>query len=141
MGKGRQSGFGKAYLAAIPLTGLALLGWSLSEVATNPPPPGWLILTGLTALTGAYTVRIPGSVVRLSVSEPIVFLATLLYGPSAGTITAAVDALVMSLLVFSDLFVAIFVGGIGRHMVEAHHRGDEAGVTRIASSMFSTEFA
>ena len=97
MGKGKQSGFGKAYLAAIPLTGLALLGWSLSEVATNPPTPGWLILTGLTALTGAYTVRIPGSVVRLSVSEPIVFLATLLYGPSAGTITAAVDALVMSL--------------------------------------------
>jgi len=43
--------------------------------------------------------------------------------------------LVMSLLVFSDLFVAIFVGGIGRHMTEAHHRGDHQGVTRITSSM------
>ena len=96
-GDSSKSSFGRVYLAAIPLTGLALLGWSLSEVVANPPPAGWLILTGLTALTGAYTVRIPGSVVRLSVSEPIVFLATLLYGPSAGTITAAVDALVMSL--------------------------------------------
>lgn len=96
-GASSKSTFGKVYLAAIPLTGLALLGWSLSELAANPPPAGWLILTSLTALTGAYTVRIPGSVVRLSVSEPIVFLATLLYGPSAGTITAAVDALVMSL--------------------------------------------
>lgn len=96
-GNSGKSNFGKAYLAAIPLTGLALLAWSLSEVSANPPTTGWLILTGLTALTGAFTVRIPGSVVRLSVSEPIVFLATLLYGPSAGTITAAVDALVMSL--------------------------------------------
>jgi len=96
-GTSKKSSFGKAYLTAIPLTGVVLLGWSLSEVSANPPPPGWLILTGLTALTGAYTAKIPGSVVRLSVSEPIVFLATLLYGPSAGTLTAAVDALVMSL--------------------------------------------
>ncbi len=58
---------------------------------------GWVLLTALTALTGAYTIRIPGLVVRLSVSEPIVFLSTFLFGPAAGAITAAVDALVMSL--------------------------------------------
>lgn len=92
--KGR---FAQFYLAAIPVAGLALLAWAASEVFVHPPPAGWLLLTGLTALTGAYTVRIPGLVVRLSVSEPVVFLATLLYGPSAGTITVAVDALVMSL--------------------------------------------
>lgn len=92
-----RSRFGKLYLAVIPIAGLALLAWAASEVVMHPPSAGWLLLTGLTALTGAYTVRIPGLVVRLSVSEPVVFLATLLYGPSAGTITAAVDALVMSL--------------------------------------------
>lgn len=43
--------------------------------------------------------------------------------------------LVMSLVVFNGLFVSIFVGGVSRHMVEAHHRGDPAGVTRIVSSM------
>lgn len=43
--------------------------------------------------------------------------------------------LVMSLVVFGDLFVAIFVGGVSRHLVEAHHRGDPHGVTRIVSSM------
>lgn len=43
--------------------------------------------------------------------------------------------LVMSLMVFSDLFVAFFVGGISRHLVEAHHRADPGEVTRIVSSM------
>ena len=97
VGEGTESTLGRVYLAVIPVTGLAILGWSVSQVTATPPPVGWFVLTGLTALTGAYALRIPGLVVRLSVSEPIVFLATLLYGPSAGTIAAAVDALVMSL--------------------------------------------
>jgi putative nucleotidyltransferase with HDIG domain len=96
VGQDNKSGFGRIYLAAVPVVGLAILGLAVTEVAANPPSTSWLALTCLTALTGAYTLRIPGLVVRLSVSEPIVFLATLLYGPSAGTITAAVDALVMT---------------------------------------------
>lgn len=43
--------------------------------------------------------------------------------------------LVMSLVVFNGLFVSIFVGGVSRHMVEAHHLGEPGGVTRVASSM------
>ncbi len=66
------------------------------ELVAAPPPLGWLLVTALTALTGAYTIKIPGLVVRLSVSEPIVFLSTFLYGPAAGALTAAVDAAVMS---------------------------------------------
>lgn len=43
--------------------------------------------------------------------------------------------LVMSLVVFNNLFVSIFVGGVSRHMVEAYHRGEPGGVTRVVSSM------
>lgn len=74
-----------------------VLALATLELVAAPPPLAWLLLTALTALTGAYTIKIPGLVVRLSVSEPTVFLSTLLFGPAAGAITAAVDATVMSL--------------------------------------------
>jgi putative nucleotidyltransferase with HDIG domain len=47
-------------------------------------------------LTGSFTVKIPGLVARLSVSEPFVFAATLWFGPSVGAVTAALDAMIMS---------------------------------------------
>ena len=74
MGKTHQSTFGAAYLVAVPLVGIAVLATSTAELLVSPPPVAWLLLTGLTALTGAYTIKIPGLVVRLSVSEPTVFL-------------------------------------------------------------------
>jgi putative nucleotidyltransferase with HDIG domain len=93
----QPSRVGAAYLLAVPLAGVAVLTAATLELATAPPPLAWLLLTAVTALTGAYTIKIPGLVVRLSVSEPTVFLSTLLFGPAAGAITAAVDATVMSL--------------------------------------------
>jgi len=95
--KGKHSTLGATYLLAVPLAGIVVLVASAAELHAAPPSLGWLLLTALTALTGAYTIKIPGLVVRLSVSEPTVFLSTLLFGPAAGAITAAVDALVISL--------------------------------------------
>ena len=92
-----RSRLGSAYLLAVPLAGVAVLAAATFEVLTAPPPLAWLLLTALTAVTGAYTIKIPGLVVRLSVSEPTVFLSTFLFGPAAGALTAAVDAFVMSL--------------------------------------------
>ena len=97
MGRTSSHTLGAFYLRAVPSVGAAILLWSVAEVLLHPPRVPWLILTALTALTSAYTIKIPGLVVRLSVSEPLVFLSTLLYGPEAGALTAAVDALVMSL--------------------------------------------
>lgn len=76
---------------------MALVAWAIADLARHPPTYGWFAITVVTAIIGAYNVKIPGLVVRLSLSEPTVFLATLLFGPAAGTLTAAVDALAMSL--------------------------------------------
>lgn len=73
------------------------------DLIEQPPPPAWLALPALAALTGSFTFRIPGSVVRLTVAEPIIFTATLLYGPAAGTFAAAVDAIAMSLRLVRQL--------------------------------------
>jgi putative nucleotidyltransferase with HDIG domain len=62
-----------------------------------------LALAALTVLTGSFTVKIPGLVARLSVSEPFVFAATLWFGPSVGAVTAALDALIMSLWLMPSL--------------------------------------
>lgn len=43
--------------------------------------------------------------------------------------------LVMSIIVFADLFKAVFTGGLARYIVEADSRGDRDGVTTIVSSM------
>ena len=90
------SRFGKAYLAAVPWIGTAVLFWALVDLFLNPPNSSWWALAALTILTGSFTVKIPGLVARLSVSEPFVFAATLWFGPSVGAVTVALDALIMS---------------------------------------------
>lgn len=87
----------------VPLLGVGVLGWALTDLIRSPRPPAWLALAALTALTGSFTVKIPGLVARLSVSEPFVFAATFLFGPEAGAITAALDALTMSLRLLPNL--------------------------------------
>ncbi len=97
MRQATKARLGSAYIRGVQIAGLAILTVCVADVAVHPPGWSWLVLLALTALTGAYAVRIPGVVVRLSVSEPIVFLATVLFGPTPGTLTAAVDALVMTM--------------------------------------------
>jgi len=94
---------GRAYFRVIPLIGIAVLGWALLDLFLRPPSPAWLALAALTVLTGSFTVKIPGLVARLSVSEPFVFAATLWFGPSVGAVTAALDALIMSLWLLPSL--------------------------------------
>jgi len=94
---------GRAYFRVIPILGVTVLGWALLDLFLLPPSPAWLALAALTVLTGSFTVKIPGLVARLSVSEPFVFAATLWFGPSVGAVTAALDALIMSLWLLPNL--------------------------------------
>jgi putative nucleotidyltransferase with HDIG domain len=86
-----------------------------------------MALPALAVLTGSFTFRIPGSVVRLTVAEPIIFTATLLYGPAAGTVAAAIDAVAMSLR-------------MGRHLRTAHRFAFNVALLSIAIWPASTAF-
>lgn len=99
----QRTNLGRAYLAAVPWVGGAVLVWALADLFVHPPDSSWLALAALTILTGSFTVKIPGLVARLSVSEPFVFAATLWFGPSVGAVTAALDALIMSLWLMPGL--------------------------------------
>ncbi|MFN2447616.1 MAG: HD domain-containing phosphohydrolase [Vicinamibacterales bacterium] len=94
---------GRIYMWSVPTVGIAVLAWALYDLQQHPPPITWLALAALTILTGSFTVKIPGLVARLSVSEPFVFAATFLFGPSVGAVTAALDAFIMSLWLLPNL--------------------------------------
>jgi putative nucleotidyltransferase with HDIG domain len=79
------------------ICGGAVIAHSLVDLWTAGIPPSWLILVLLTVLSGSITVKIPSVPATISVSETFVFTAVLLFGPSAGTVTVALDGLVISL--------------------------------------------
>lgn len=94
---------GRVYLWAVPIAGLLTLVWAVRDLTAHPPSNYWIALAVLTSLTGSFTVKIPGMVARLSVSEPFVFASAMLFGPAAGTVTVAIDACVMSLRLMPSL--------------------------------------
>lgn len=117
---------GQTYLRAIPVVGVCVLSWVILDLILHPPSPAWLGLAALTVLTGSFTVKVPGMVARISVSEPFLFAATLWFGPSVGAVAASLDALIISLwlqpsiktlhrVVFnvSVLVISIFVSAHG----------------------------
>src|SRR5262245_54148371 len=93
------SGFsrpGKIFIWTVITAGFSAIGLSLYRLSVEPIGYQWFILAALTLISGSATVRLPSSVASISISETFVFTAVLLYGPAAGTVIVALDALVIS---------------------------------------------
>lgn len=88
---------GRVYLTAVILAGFLVIGESLLELYTHPLGARWLLLAFLTLISGSASIELPRANVSISISEAFVFTAVLLYGPAAGTLTVALDGLVISL--------------------------------------------
>ena len=56
-----------------------------------------MVLAALTLLTGSFTVKIPGLLARISVSDAFVFASVLAFGPSVATVIVAIDSIVATL--------------------------------------------
>src|SRR5881227_3632780 len=87
---------GRLYLWSVILAGLLVVSDSLHRLFLEPIGYEWFVLAALTLVSGSATVTLPSSYASISVSETFVFTAVLLYGPAAGTIIVALDALVIS---------------------------------------------
>src|SRR4051794_28987833 len=87
---------GKAFLWVIIVAGFVTAGVSIRELYIEPLGRQWFILAALTMISGSATVRLPSTYASISTSETFVFTAVLLYGPAAGTVVVALDALVVS---------------------------------------------
>jgi len=92
----RLSPLGRAYIVLVIAAGALAIASSIQDIAPAGSQ-GWLILAALTLISGSATVRLPSIPATLSVSETFVFTSVLLYGPAAGTLTVALDGLIISL--------------------------------------------
>lgn len=88
---------GRAFVTGVSAAGLAVVGTCGYELLVRPISHEWLILAGLTLLSGVFTIKVPTIPARISVSETFVFTSVLLFGPCAGTVIVALDTLVVSL--------------------------------------------
>ena len=89
--------WGRGYVSVVALAGMLVLGHSVYTLYAEPISWNWFVLALLTLLTGSATVKLPSVPATISISESFVFTSALLYGPAAGTLTVALDALVISL--------------------------------------------
>jgi putative nucleotidyltransferase with HDIG domain len=88
---------GQLYVVVVAAAGLLVIGHCITMLLASPIGWEWAILAGLTLLSGSFTVRVPTFRARISVSETFVFTSVLLFGACAGTLTVAIDVLVVAL--------------------------------------------
>lgn len=87
---------GTIYLWCVTVAGAAITASSLATVWARPFGYQWFLFAGLTLFTGSFTVKVPSLNATISVSETFVCACVLMYGPAAGVLTLALDALIMS---------------------------------------------
>lgn len=88
---------GQLYVVSVSAAGLLVVGHCITMLLASPIGWEWVVLAGLTLLSGSFTVRVPSFQARISVSETFVFTSVLLFGTCAGTLTVALDTLVAAL--------------------------------------------
>jgi putative nucleotidyltransferase with HDIG domain len=85
----------QVYIPGVSAAGLLVVGHCLGTIAQQPLDPEWLVLAVLTLFSGSFTIKVPSIAARLTVSETFVFASVLLFGTCAGTITVAIESLVI----------------------------------------------
>lgn len=88
---------GILYVSAVIAAGTFAVAASVYEMYSAPVGYQWFVLAALTILSGSATVKLPSIPASLSVSETFVFTSVLLFGAPAGTLTVALDGLIISL--------------------------------------------
>ena len=87
----------RLYVSAVVLAGLVAILQSIYSLVTEPADLRWLLLAALTLISGSANVRLASVPATISVSETFVCTSVLLFGGAAGTVTVALDAIVISL--------------------------------------------
>ena len=94
---GSQTTASRIYFWAMAALGVTVCGFAASELAGGNAAYQWLILAALTIVTGSFTIKLPGVNSKISLSDTLICINLVLFGPAAGTITAALDGIFGSL--------------------------------------------
>jgi len=88
---------GRLYVWSVILVGALAVTHAGLEIVRNFPGMEWLVVAGLTLVSGTATIRLPNVQAEISISETFLFSAVLIFGPSAGVITVLLDAAIINL--------------------------------------------
>ena len=92
---GKLPNASRAYIAVVVAAGSIVVVQSFVHLYSHNIGWSWTILALLTLVSGSATVNLPSLPATVSVSETFVFTSVLLFGPAAGTLTVALDALIV----------------------------------------------
>jgi len=92
MGTSRHPAY-RSYFFFIVAVGLAITALACYRAVADGISYHWLILASVTVLAGSVTVKIPGINSKITVADMFTFTNIVLFGPAAGTVTAALDGL------------------------------------------------
>src|SRR3954470_3233485 len=93
----RLSGWARVYVWTVAGAGVCAIAQSCYVLYSSRIGWSWFLLAILTLVSGSATVKLSSVPATISISETFVFTSVLLFGPAAGTLTVALDALVISL--------------------------------------------
>ena len=89
-------GRSQAYISVVVVVGAFTVFEAVYGLVSQDTGWRWLVLAVLTFMSGSATLKLPSLPATISVSETFVFTSVLLFGASAGTLTVALDAFVIS---------------------------------------------
>lgn len=87
----------RTFVVVVVVCGSAAVADAFRDLYVHPIGWTWLVLAALTLVSGSATVNLPSLPATVSVSETFVFTSVLLFGCAPGTLTVALDALVISI--------------------------------------------
>jgi hypothetical protein len=88
----RRKGY-SAYFFSTAVVGSVLVAVSCYQVYREGIDLRWLLLAALTAISANAPLKIPGITSKISVADIFVLMSMIFFGPAAGCIMAAVEAL------------------------------------------------
>src|SRR5689334_12705731 len=86
----------RTYIAVVIAIGSVVVVQSCVQLFLRNIGWSWTVLALLTLVSGSATVNLPSLPAIVCVSETFIFTSVLLFGPAAGTLTVALDALIIS---------------------------------------------
>ena len=95
-----------ALVSTVIGTGLLIVSYAAWQLITQPLSLAFALLLSLTVLAGWLALRVPSMPISFSMSDTFSTAAALLIGPAAGTVTAAVDGLMLSFRMQSSKYTA-----------------------------------
>lgn len=86
----------RIYVASVCVAGTVVLLLATRDLVLHPPPAAWFVLAALAFGSGAAALKLSSAPATFSISDTFTFASLWFFGPAAGVMAAALEALAIS---------------------------------------------